>query len=210
MNFRKSLGTGNGMVHRAWFRLRGSSHNHIKTESYTRVSRFIMIFYNCKENCNLIILIVLHISFRGRGSVIMVNGKFDEWFKDLGDSVENITKMPRPRYIKTHLPWDLLPRQFHEKKPKVMTQHIEKNRDYSLRNIDFCTLQIIYVTRNPKDICVSYYYYCQTFHGMNGSFDDFAKLMLRDSGTLSNMHYCIRIKLDYLGYHKIIFLGCDV
>ncbi|XP_018392596.1 PREDICTED: estrogen sulfotransferase-like [Cyphomyrmex costatus] len=96
------------------------------------------------------------------GSVIMVNGKYDEWFKDLGDSVENISKMPRPRYIKTHLPWDLLPRQFHEKKPKV-----------------------IYITRNPKDVCVSYYYYCKVFHGMNGSFDDFAELMLRDSVPFS-------------------------
>ncbi|XP_071625542.1 luciferin sulfotransferase-like [Temnothorax longispinosus] len=93
------------------------------------------------------------------GSVIMVNGKFDDWFKDLylGDSVENVTKMPRPRYIKSHLPWDLLPRQLHEKKPKI-----------------------IYVTRNPKDVCVSYYHYCRVFHGMNGSFNDFAELMLRD------------------------------
>jgi len=57
-----------------------------------------------------------------RGSVIMINGKYDEWFKTLGDSVENVAKMPRPRYIKTHLPWDLLPRQLHEKKPKVMMQ----------------------------------------------------------------------------------------
>ncbi|XP_039310823.1 luciferin sulfotransferase [Solenopsis invicta] len=92
------------------------------------------------------------------GSVIMVNGKFDEWFKDLGDSVENIKNMPRPRYIKTHIPWDLLPRQFHEKKPKT-----------------------IYITRNPKDVCVSYYHYCKVFHGMIGNFDDFAELMLRDS-----------------------------
>jgi len=52
----------------------------------------------------------------------MINGKYDEWFKALGDSVENVAKMPRPRYIKTHLPWDLLPRQLHEKKPKVMMQ----------------------------------------------------------------------------------------
>lgn len=49
----------------------------------------------------------------------MVNGNYDEWFTKLGDSIENIIKMPRPRYIKSHLPWDLLPRQLREKKPKV-------------------------------------------------------------------------------------------
>lgn len=49
----------------------------------------------------------------------MTNGDCEEWFKNLGDSIENITNMPRPRYIKSHLPWDLLPKQLHEKKPKV-------------------------------------------------------------------------------------------
>ncbi|XP_011259794.1 sulfotransferase family cytosolic 1B member 1 [Camponotus floridanus] len=95
-------------------------------------------------------------------SAIMVNGNCEEWFTKLGDSVENVTKMPRPRYIKSHLPWDLLPRQLHEKKPKI-----------------------IYVTRNPKDTCVSFYHYCRAFHSMKGSFDDFAELMLQDSAPCS-------------------------
>ncbi|CAL1686315.1 unnamed protein product [Lasius platythorax] len=96
------------------------------------------------------------------GSAVMVNGNYDEWFTKLGDSVENIIKMPRPRYIKSHLPWDLLPRQLREKKPKIM-----------------------YVARNPKDTCVSFYHYCRVFHSMKGSFDDFAELMLQDSTPLS-------------------------
>ncbi|XP_071633809.1 luciferin sulfotransferase-like [Temnothorax longispinosus] len=91
-------------------------------------------------------------------SILYINGKFDDWFETLiGNSVENVIKMPRPRYIKTHLPWDLLPRQLHEKKPKI-----------------------IYLTRNPKDVCVSCYHYYRLFHGLNGSFDDYAELMLRD------------------------------
>jgi hypothetical protein len=49
----------------------------------------------------------------------MINGDYDEWFKKLGDTIEIIINMPRPRYIKSHLPWDLLPKQLHEKKPKV-------------------------------------------------------------------------------------------
>lgn len=43
----------------------------------------------------------------------------------------------------------------------------------------------MYVARNPKDTCVSFYHYCRVFHGMKGSFDDFAELMLQDSGALS-------------------------
>lgn len=42
--------------------------------------------------------------------------------------------------------------------------------------------QIIYVTRNPKDTCVSFYHYCKKFHNMMGSFEDFAELFLEDSG----------------------------
>ncbi|XP_020281656.1 sulfotransferase family cytosolic 1B member 1 [Pseudomyrmex gracilis] len=99
------------------------------------------------------------------GSALMINGDYDEWFAKLGDSVENISKMPRPRYIKSHLPLDLLPRQLKEKKPKI-----------------------IYNTRNPKDTCVSFYHYCQAFHaarGFKGSFNDFAELMLQDGVPMS-------------------------
>ncbi|XP_011646240.1 sulfotransferase family cytosolic 1B member 1 [Pogonomyrmex barbatus] len=94
-------------------------------------------------------------------SILIFNEKYDELLKKLGDSVEAIAKMPRPRYIKSHLPWDLLPKQLREKKPKT-----------------------IYITRNPKDTCVSFYHYCTAFHNMKGSFDDFAELMLQDSGPM--------------------------
>lgn len=54
-----------------------------------------------------------------RSSALMVNGSFVEWFAKLGESVETVEKLPSPRYIKTHLPLDLLPKQLLEKKPKV-------------------------------------------------------------------------------------------
>lgn len=54
-----------------------------------------------------------------RASSLMVTGDCAEWFAKMGDSVENVTKMKRPRYIKSHLPLDLLPQQIHQKKPKV-------------------------------------------------------------------------------------------
>ncbi|XP_034178892.1 sulfotransferase 2 [Osmia lignaria lignaria] len=91
-------------------------------------------------------------------SALMVSGDYVEWFAKLGDSVENVKKMPRTRYLKSHLPLDLLPQQIHEKKPKI-----------------------IYVARNPKDTCVSFYHYCRKFHNMKGSFEEFAELFLDDS-----------------------------
>lgn len=44
---------------------------------------------------------------------------YPEWMKELGDSVEMIDKMPSPRFIKTHLPLELLPQQIETIQPKV-------------------------------------------------------------------------------------------
>lgn len=44
-----------------------------------------------------------------------------------------------------------------------------------------CLLQVIYVTRNPKDTCVSYYHHCQLIEGYKGDFEDFYKLFLDDA-----------------------------
>ncbi|XP_034944435.1 luciferin sulfotransferase-like [Chelonus insularis] len=94
-------------------------------------------------------------------SALMVTGKYVQFFSQFGNSVENVEKMARPRYIKSHLPWQLLPQQIHEKKPKV-----------------------IYVTRNPKDTCVSFYHYCKLMHDMEGTFSDFAELFLNNSAPM--------------------------
>ncbi|XP_058800482.1 luciferin sulfotransferase-like [Phymastichus coffea] len=91
-------------------------------------------------------------------SALMVNGSFVEYFTKLGESVDQVHNMPSPRYIKTHLPLDLLPKQLSEKKPKM-----------------------IYIARNPKDVCVSFYHYCRLFHDLTCSFDEFAELMLTDN-----------------------------
>lgn len=41
------------------------------------------------------------------------------WKNELGNSVEQVENTPSPRCIKTHLPWDLLPTELSEVKPKV-------------------------------------------------------------------------------------------
>jgi hypothetical protein len=43
-------------------------------------------------------------------------------------------------------------------------------------------LQIIYVARNVKDTCVSYYHHCKLLEGYTGSFEDYCKLFLGGSG----------------------------
>ncbi|XP_014215929.1 sulfotransferase 1C4-like [Copidosoma floridanum] len=73
------------------------------------------------------------------------------------NSPEFCRKISKPRYIKTHLPFNLLPRQIRscEKRPKI-----------------------IYVTRNPKDVCVSFYHHSKLLEGYSGCFDDFCKQFL--------------------------------
>ncbi|XP_050534781.1 sulfotransferase 1B1 [Daktulosphaira vitifoliae] len=76
--------------------------------------------------------------------------------EQLGNSVEQVENMPSPRFIKTHLPSQLLPQKLSIVKPKI-----------------------IYVARNPKDMCVSYYHYCKLIHGLHGSFDEFCELFIK-------------------------------
>lgn len=45
-------------------------------------------------------------------------------------------------------------------------------------------MQIIYVARNPKDLCVSYYHYCLLVHGLVGTFEDFCEIFLNDSAPI--------------------------
>ena len=73
------------------------------------------------------------------------------------NSVKNVEQLKRPRFIKTHLPFNMLPKQItaNEKRPKI-----------------------IYVMRNAKDTCVSYYHHCKLLEGYRGNFDQFCKLFL--------------------------------
>ncbi|CAH1999714.1 unnamed protein product [Acanthoscelides obtectus] len=67
-----------------------------------------------------------------------------------------------PQCIKSHLPWDLLPRELQAsiKSPKI-----------------------IYVTRNPKDTCISYFNHSRLMEGYRGDFNDFCELFLAEKLT---------------------------
>nr|CAD7206139.1 unnamed protein product [Timema douglasi] len=100
-----------------------------------------------------------------------------EWMDELGNSVDLVESMPSPRYIKSHLPLELLPAQLDVVRPKLLLV-VTYQPSSSL-------LQMVYVARNPKDMCVSYYHYCMLVHNLKGSFQDFCDLFLKDRGQSS-------------------------
>lgn len=77
-----------------------------------------------------------------------------------GNSVEYVDKMSScsRRFIKTHLPWHLLPEQ--------LKGHSDA--------------KIVYTMRNPKDQLVSYYHYCLLAHKMECTFEDFIELFFEN------------------------------
>ncbi|XP_067947015.1 3-beta-hydroxysteroid sulfotransferase-like [Watersipora subatra] len=76
-----------------------------------------------------------------------------------------------PRVIKSHLPLSLIP-------PKI------RNRK----------CKIIYIMRNPRDVCVSYYYFTKMIQlvGYKGHFADFFQLFLQ--GQVSYGSWCSHVK----------------
>ncbi|XP_046666954.1 luciferin sulfotransferase-like [Homalodisca vitripennis] len=76
---------------------------------------------------------------------------------DIPDLIEHVNKSPSPRFIKTHLPVQLLPKQIWTKKPKI-----------------------IYVFRNPKDAAISYFHHFCLRNNYEGPRDLFLKAFVED------------------------------
>ncbi|XP_018577024.1 sulfotransferase 1 family member D1-like [Anoplophora glabripennis] len=85
--------------------------------------------------------------------------EYADLFKEkFTDSVEYVNNLPSPRFIKTHLAYPLLPSEISKVKPKI-----------------------IYIIRNPKDVCVSYYFHSKLLHGFDVDFELFCELFLNDA-----------------------------
>lgn len=82
-----------------------------------------------------------------------------------GNSVDFVDQMKGRRFIKTHLPWHLLPDALKENK----------------------TAKIICTMRNPKDLAISFYHYCALMHRVNCSFEEFLEVFLENMWAYGNV-----------------------
>ncbi|KAF5302065.1 hypothetical protein FQR65_LT08615 [Abscondita terminalis] len=75
------------------------------------------------------------------------------------NSLEFVKNMKDPRCIKTHLTWELLPKEILQKTKKP---------------------KIIYIARNPKDVCLSSYHYLKTLlNRINCTFEEYCDFFLK-------------------------------
>ncbi len=96
----------------------------------------------------------------------------------LPDSMEQARQLASPRVLKSHLAIDMLPRGImEEKKAKVRGALIMVNNVITtFRSIS----KIIYVLRNPRDTCMSFYNHFRVLEGFTGSLDCFVDAFLAD------------------------------
>ena len=99
----------------------------------------------------------------------------DEKMKEIASSwtksIEIAENTPSPRVIKTHLPLEMLP-------PNLLD-----------------TCKVIFVCRNPKDACVSFYNHFLTLpeYKMKGSFADFAALYMEGQVEFGNYWTMLKV-----------------
>ncbi|XP_036150071.1 sulfotransferase 4A1 [Monomorium pharaonis] len=72
-------------------------------------------------------------------------------------SIKFVQDQPSPRFIKSHLPFELLP------------------------TVVNSTCKIIYVARNPKDVAVSYYIFHKHFMDFQGTFEQFCNNFMNNN-----------------------------
>lgn len=97
---------------------------------------------------------------------------------------EFIPNIDSPRFIKTHLPFSLMP-------PSVMNKQAK----------------VIYVARNPKDVMVSYYYLSRSFRttGYVNDFERFCEYFENDLGK-NGRHLLKTWKLEKFHWNRFVFL----
>ncbi|XP_015191806.1 PREDICTED: sulfotransferase 1C4-like [Polistes dominula] len=94
----------------------------------------------------------------------ILTGDYDDFLtSQTGEKIERLNpefsnKLPSPRFIKTHMPFELLP------------------------NLLDSECKIVYVARNPKDVVVSWYHFLQIIKGLEyqGSFEEFCEYFMKD------------------------------
>lgn len=85
--------------------------------------------------------------------------------KEYSGNIDKLNKARSPRFIKSHLPVGLLPKQLWTVKPTI-----------------------IYTSRNPKDTAVSWYHHCHNITGYMAGMNAFFEGFLRDQIVYSPFH----------------------
>jgi len=78
---------------------------------------------------------------------------------EYGKFIDRTTQAERPRNIKTHLSFDLI------------------------SSSSFNKAKVVYMLRDPRDVCISYYYHCRLFKnkGFTGTFEQFVEAFLEET-----------------------------
>ena len=105
--------------------------------------------------------------------------KVELFERALVNSIEYASKAQSPRIIKTHMPIEMLP-------PNLLD-----------------TCKVVYVCRNPKDTCVSYYHHCRLFADEHPEdFEHFADMFM--SGNIFYGSYWSHLKVSTSRLEHII------
>lgn len=110
---------------------------------------------------------------------------FKEWIKVTDDQLDKLNNETSPRFLKSHLPAHLLPKQIWTMKPKL-----------------------IYVHRNAKDVALSWFHMFRNlqYTKYEGSLDDWIDIFLNDNALYTPFHShvkCFR-KLRHLDHVLIL------
>ncbi|XP_042241804.1 sulfotransferase 1A1-like [Homarus americanus] len=100
-----------------------------------------------------------------------------------GLSWKMVQSMAAPRTIKSHLPMQLLPRQIWDVKPKV-----------------------VYVCRDPRDVCISYYYHYRKLEGYVGDLQHFIDCFLDEKVVYSPIWSHILTFWQLRHQHHVLFI----
>ena len=126
---------------------------------------------------------------RKRSIFIEGSGVIPQISEDDIDSVDQAKNAPSPRVFKTHLPLEMLP-------PNLLD-----------------TCKVIFVSRSPKDCCVSFYNHYINVHAgklysipqFKGEFSDFAELFMKGMVEFGNYWTMLKVTFceRYLLYNML-------
>ena len=105
-------------------------------------------------------------------------------FEGIQNIIDSVANSSSPRVIKTHLPFEFLP-------PNLLE-----------------TCKVVFVSRNPKDVCVSYFHHFQMKsthrrYDLVGDFDHFSTLFLKESVEYGSYWNMLKVRWLFSAYRTV-------